>query len=170
MVRAKGMTLEQFDGMRARLLERLAYMSEANLMTLAEVVIEAAVGPRKDQWPAEVSVINWANDLQRCPPAEHRIVASWLASVEGPRAVAAGIEVELYRFLARFRRPPVSGMDNRSIREAARDNAHQVQLIRERMARGAAAEADQDWLADYIAQRDHVRAIIERGQKKRDAA
>ena len=61
MVRPKGMTLEEFDAFRARLLNRLAYMAAANLRTLAEIVIEGACGPKRNQWPAEASVIGWAN-------------------------------------------------------------------------------------------------------------
>ena len=166
MVRPRGMSVEVHKAVCQRLAERLAYMSDENLVTLAELVIENATGVAHNVWPSEATVIGLANALQRCPAEEHRIVKSWLASVEGPQAVAGGYEVELYQFLARHRRPPLA-MDMRKIRARAQDSNRQVQLIRDRIARDVASDSDREWLQWYVGERQRVREIVKAGEGKR---
>lgn len=167
--RPKGMTVDQHSAVRKRLTDHLAYMSEVNLITLAETVMDAATGPLKSTWPAEATVRNFAHHIQAPPDEESRLVMSWFASVEGPIAESGGYTVELLEHLRRFRRPP-NDYDKARIRETARDNAREAELITERMGRGTASDLERDWLDHYQRQRAYCRDLIRRGEEKRAAA
>lgn len=171
LVRPKGVTAAAHDELLARLVDHLAYMSGANLQTLADVVMEAAQGPSRNVWPAEATVRNFAHALQAPPLRQRRIITSWLASREGPKADAEGCLVELFQFLRAnpIERPPLA-MDQRLIREAAGQNARLRGMIRERIERGAASDEDRAWLARYVADEQTARAIVADGEAKRLAA
>ncbi len=166
LVRAKGVTAEAHDAALARLVDHLAYMTPDNLQTLAEVVMDHAGGPGRNQWPAEVVVRNMAHALQLPPIEQHRIVTSWLASIEGPNAEMGGTLVELYRFLVQHRRPPMA-MDQRQIREQAAANQREHQLLRQRIERGAEQPTDRAWLAAYERDLRLARDIVANGQARR---
>jgi hypothetical protein len=168
LVRAKGVSADMHDAYLKRLESQLAYMSAENLMTLSELVIENGQGPSRTVWPSEVIVMNFARALQAPPPAQRRIISSWLASVEGPVAEAGGYLVELYRFLAKHGRPPMQ-MDNREMREAARDNNRRCDLIADRIDRGTVTEDDRDWLARYREDERAARQIVDEGARRRAA-
>lgn len=152
------------------LAEHLAYLSHANLLTLAECVINhaAAAGPQQGCWPSEVLIRAWAHALQPVPFRNHRIVWSWLASIEGPVAEAGGYLVELYRFLRRSPRPPLP-MDMRLIREQAAENARRITMIRDRARRGVEIEAERVWLEAYATDRRAAQAHIDEGAARRAA-
>lgn len=137
--------------MEARLLDRLAYLSPDNLATLAELILDHAVAQHGavKRWPAEVLVLSWAEALQKRPFALSRIASSWLRSIEGPQAEAAGYLTELYRWLRNHGRPPLP-YDLRDIRAKAVAHAREVEVIRGRMARDAASDLDRQWLAAYL--------------------
>ena len=169
MQRPKGQTVEDHEAMRKRITERLLYLDRANLMTLAEIIISHAQGrPPVRVW-SEALILSEARALQGPPVEEQRIVTSWLASREGPAAVAAGFEVELFRHLRRSGRPP-SAYDARRIREDAESNARRVELIRERLARDAASADDRGWLEAYMRDRQAVRRIVAEGERARATA
>jgi hypothetical protein len=159
-------TVEALDDMLARLVTYLAYMSPANLATLAETCINNAGGARHDEWPSEVLIRSWAHGLQARPFEEHRIVASWLASVEGPVAEAGGWLVELYRYLRRRQIPP-SPYDQTQMRREAQDNARRIILIRERIAVEKASPEERGWLEAYLADQRRAEAIVDQGKTKR---
>lgn len=166
LVRARGVTAEAHQAAMGKLAEHLAYMSAENLQTLAEVVIDNAGGRSGNEWPAETLVRSWAQALQPAPPQRHRIVTSWLASVEGPKAEAAGHLVELYRFLL-LRRVPPGPYDLRRITEEAAENARRRVLIRDRVARDCATDEDRRWLAEYLRHEAEARAVIEDARARR---
>lgn len=153
--------------MRERLTARLAYLSDANLMTLAEVVIDQGGGAAHDRMPGEASILGLARGLQAEPVAQKRIVTSWLASIEGPKALAAGHEVALFRFLRRTGRPPMP-FDLTRIAEQAREDRRRVELIEDRIARDVAAQDDRDWLSAWLRDRELVRGIVAEGAARRD--
>lgn len=166
LVRAKGVSAAAHAAMLDRLCEYLGYMTPENLKTLAELVIDAGAGPSRTWWPAEVTVRGLAGGLQARPLGQHRIVASWLASVEGPVAEAGGWLVELYRFLQRHRRPPLA-MDQRQLRDEAAANNRRMGLVRDRIERGAAPDEDRAWLAAYLRDAEAARAIVDGGRAVR---
>ena len=161
--RARGFSVADHEAAMVRLCDRLAYMTAANLETLAETLIDTAPG---GIWPGEQVVMSFARGLEKPPPAGNKIFNSWLASVEGPQAEAGGYLVELYRFLLRAHRPPF-GNDEREIRSEAQANARRVELVRDRIARGTAGIEDRQWLQRYLADQQAARAIVEQGAQRR---
>jgi len=173
MTRAKGETVDAHAAMRKRVSDRLAYMGPEALAVLADMIVTNAIGagaakPKATIWP-ETSILSHAHALQSPPVFQLPIVTSWLASIEGPAAIAGGFEVELYRHLAKHGRPPLA-YDLRLIREAAEDAARQILLIGGRIERGAADPVDLQWLEAYKRDRQAVAAIVAAGQSKRDGA
>lgn len=168
MVRPRRQSAGDHDAMRARLCERLAYLDPVNLQTLAELIVQNAVDrPRGAIW-SEAAILTEAKALQTPPPLEFPIVSSWLASIEGPPAIAGGFEVELGLHLARTGRPPLP-YDLDKIKLQASDNARRATRVREQLGRGAADSDDRQWLEWYLRQQQRIRAIIDAGQDKRAA-
>lgn len=163
--RPKGMTIEAYTGMQARLADRLAYMLPENLATLAEIVIDNPA-PRGRCW-SEVLLLGEAKALQTPPVTDLPIVTSWLASIEGPAALAGGFAVELFRHLRRTGRPP-RPYDLTRIREEAANNARQIELVSNRQVRDVASAEDKAWLEAYRRDHERVRQIIAEGQARRD--
>lgn len=166
MQRARGVSAEAHAQMLDRLTDHLAYMTAENLKTLAELVIEAGGGPARTWWPAEVTVRGLAQALQARPLQQHRIVTSWLASVEGPVAEASGHLVELYRFLRRHRRPPMA-MDQRQLREEAAENRRRMGIVQDRVQRGVASDDDRGWIASYLEDQREAQGIVDAGRGAR---
>lgn len=161
--RPRGMAAAAFAQMQGHLCDRLSYMTAENLMTLAEALIESAQGGR---WPGEIVVRDFAKGLQPPPVAQSRLITSWLASVEGPKAVVRGDLVELYRHLMRHLRPP-SDWDRRQIAEQVLQNTRRIQIIREKIAVDVATAEERDWLSRYLADRQAAEAVVEQGNRKR---
>ena len=95
--RQPGVSVDAQAARVERIVAALAYMRPENLETLAALVLANAQGGYRDCWPPEVAIVNWGRSLQAPPLREERIVTSWLASIEGPQARAAGHLVELFR-------------------------------------------------------------------------
>lgn len=164
-VRPRGVTAEVFERQQKHLAERLAYMSAENLMTLAEVLIGK---PAKGYaWPPELLVTQYASGLQTPPPMQSRVVTSWLASIEGPKAVLRGDLVELYRYVRRHQAPPQGTYAASKIAEEARDNARRRTIVQERMRDGVASDEDRRWLRDWEADQEAAQALVRAGQEKR---
>lgn len=151
-----------------RLQDRLAYLDPANLEVLRHVILRLAEGPFMNTWPAMATILNNAHRL--APPPDAPIVASWLASVEGPQAAAAGHLVELHAFLVRHGRPPLA-WDLDRIRDDARDNGQRCERSRERLAAGRDLSADDaGWLAAYDRRLAACQALVQGGVARRAAA
>lgn len=165
LARPKGMTEVAYAEMQKGLVGWLAYMGAENLKTLAEVVIDNAIGGR---CASEALIRTWAKGLQVKPPEEHRIITSWLASEEGPKAISRGDLVEMYRFL-RAKPLPLGPMDRRDIALEAEANQRERHQIEGRISRGADRAEDHAWLAEY--ERDERRAndIVAAGASSRAA-
>ncbi|MGP3699205.1 hypothetical protein [Rhodobacter sp. NSM] len=164
MARKRGVPAAAHEATMGRICERLAYMSDDNLMTLAETLIDSAPD---GVWPSEIVIQQFARSLQEPPPAERRIVSSWLASIEGPKAEAGGHLVELYRWLLKHPRPPLA-MDLREIRDQAVENARRCELTRDRIDRETASPEDRVWLEQYLRDRDAARALVDAGRGRKD--
>lgn len=150
-----------------KLVRRLAYMTRANLEVLADTCLTHAA-THGQRWPAPVVVIGWAEALQPRPAVMAPIVASWLASVEGPRAEAGGYLVQLYRRL-RAHPVPVMAYDLTRLREEAERDVRQLVLTRDRMAREVASDADRRWLEAYRRDEAEAMALVEAGNARRAA-
>ena len=164
--RQRGTTLEAHKKMGARLAEALAYMAEANVKTLAELIEENAIRANKFFWPSVIEIRRDAASLQRPPAEEKRIISSWFRSVEGPRARAGGYLAELYSDLNKTGLPPGS-YQLQKIRERAAENKRRVEMISDKIRRGYATDEERTWLHGY---RDRVRVceqIVEAGEAGR---
>ncbi|MCJ8139501.1 hypothetical protein [Falsirhodobacter halotolerans] len=165
--RPKGMTEASYADMMKGLVEWLAYMRVDNLITLAELVLNATPA-WKGKCPSELYIRQTANNLQGKPPAENRIFTSWLASVEGPTALAGGYLVELFRFL-RARGVPPSAYDMRKIHEEADANQRTRILIEGRISRDTATPEDRQWMAAWAADKRMANDIVRTGAERRAA-
>lgn len=161
--RPRGVTTDQLEKTMTRLVDHLAYMHPDNVETLAEMLLDPAHG---GQWPSEFVIRQFAYALQAPPRRRHRIVTSWLASREGPQADVEGCLVELFRWLLSHSRVPLA-MDRRMIRDQAEVNRRELALVRDRIERDVAVDADREWLARYIADSAEARALVAAGQAVR---
>lgn len=159
-------TDSDFDAMKRRLVEFLAYLSAPSLEALADQLLSYAVGKDRDLWLSEQIIRQMAEALERRPAEEAPIVISWLASVEGPRALAAGQAVEMLRYL-RKKRSVLMPYDRTLISEDAERNRRQRQLISERQRDGIDRPEDRQWLAEYAADLRMVEALVARGDQAR---
>lgn len=163
MVRKRGQKVEQVDRMLASLEARLAYMTADNLGALAEVVERYAEGPKKNVWPAEVSICNWARRLQLPPASESRLVRSYLQSVAGRRAQSEGYLVELFYYLKKWGAPPAGDWAIGKIKAEAEDNQQRRANIERLRDEGRASPSDLQWLSRYWAALERCTAIITAG-------
>lgn len=166
--RPAGVTAEVQRTRLDALAERLAYMDAANLDTLADAV--AAQAERAGgTWPAPIVICGWAQGIEPRPFAENRIVHSWLASVEGPRARAGGWLVPLLRFLRRRAMPPTD-FDKRLIREEADRDRRTAAVYAERRDRGTASAEECAWLDAWHRDEAAAMAIVAEGDARRRGA
>lgn len=166
--RGKGQSERALAESLEHLIGQLDHMSAENLRTLADVVMDHAAAPGVGFgiWPAEVLIVGWAKGMQPRPFRLHRIVTSWLASVEGPVADAGGYLVQLFRFLRRHCRPPTA-YDLTSIKQQAAEDNRRLSMIADRTARGAASQDDQAWHAAYLADEQQARGFVTHGNGTR---
>jgi len=167
MVRSRAQTAEAAAEMRRRLIYHLAYLPDAALDTLAELLIRLGAGPLRNIWPAEATVRNLAEALMAPPPEHARIITSWLASVEGPPARDGGYLTELYGFLLRYQTPPLRALDLPRIVAEAEDNRRQRARLRAASADGSATAADRAWLADYARAEARALELVAAGARRR---
>lgn len=164
--RTKGLTLDQYADLRDRMVERLSYMAAPNLVTLAQLIIDAAQGPWRNKCPEEVVIWNQAKALQQPPLKEHPIWTSWVRSVEGPPALAGGYLVELADFVAKAFRAP-GAYELTRIQEAAASNARRLHNARF-ITPGDAARADElAWAGWYTRRLEALTSVVQEGMAHR---
>lgn len=159
-------TEADFDAVKRRLVDFLAYLSPASLLVLADEVLSIAGGKARNEWPAELMVRQMAEALEKRPPEEAPIVTSWMVSIEGPKALVAGTAVEMLRTLRKLR-GPLMPYHRKLIEDDARDNRRTRELISERQRHGIDRPEDRHWLAEYAADRQLVETLVARGEQSR---
>lgn len=166
--RARGQSERMLSDALAQIVAQLDHMTGENLRTLADAVLRQATlpGNGQGQWPAAVMIIAWGHGLQLRPFRLHRIVTSWLASVEGPVAEAGGYLVQLLRFLRQHKRPPTP-YDLNAIRDQAREDNRRLTILADWAARGTIGEADRQWYEAYLEDQRMARNFVDQGQDKR---
>lgn len=166
MQRGRGVTADKDAKMRARLTDRLAYMDPENLRTLADALIDVGSGAKGDRLASEAVILAMGRGLQAEPVERRRIVTSWMASIEGPIAIAGGYDVALYRWLRAYGRPPTP-FDLSQIKDRASDERRRFQIVGERIGRGVAGDDDLSWQAAYLRDRAEVQQIVEAAAQRR---
>jgi len=164
------MTEATFDQMQARVVSRLAYMSETGLTTLAETLISVIASRQGDRCPGEVVVLGYAEAIEKRPFEQHPIVTSWLSSVEGPAAEAGGYHVALYRWLRRNAPPPPLKFDMLKIKEQAQRDHSRNTLLQDRLSRGVISDDERAELTMWERDRDAVEKMIDQGRRARAVA
>jgi hypothetical protein len=159
----RGLAQGDFDLGQVALADRLAYLTPDNLETLAEAIVDTAPLPN---WPPERWVLDLARSLQAPPVKASRLLSSWLASVEGPKAVMRGDLLMLYRYL-RDRHVPPTHWDRRKIADEAKAEDHRMLIWRERMARGVITEADRAEMLRHEADLAEALALVDAGNAAR---
>lgn len=159
MVRKRSRTEAMHQAMLESLEARLAYMTDENLLALAEVIERAAGGKSKNIWPEEVSVCNWARRLQEPPASESRLVRSYLQSAAGEAAKSGGYLVELFWHLKRYGAPPNDYARMQIQREADENRTRRLMIERDR-ERGRASPNDEAWARGYMDMRRRCLEIM----------
>lgn len=159
MVRKRGRSVEEHDKMLVSLEARLSYMSEERLAVLAEVVERYADGPKKNIWPAEVSITNLARRLQESPASASRLVRSYLQSGAGDAAKSGGYLVELFSYLKKMGMPP-NKYSFSHIRQQSEDNKRRRMAIERDRKEGRESPSDMAWLQGYMDTRRRCLDII----------
>ena len=165
MVRKRGRSVEDHQKMLDSLEARLAYMAADRLAALAEVVERYAEGPKKNIWPAEVSITNWARRLQEPPASESRLVRSYLQSGAGDAALSGGYVVELFLYLKKYGAPP-NEYSMKLIRERADENRRKRGQVERDREDGRAMPGDLSWLQGYMDTRRRCLDIIKAKQER----
>lgn len=154
----------------AMLVRDLDHMNAENVRTLCDSVLRQATlpGPGQGFWPAAVMIIAWGHGLQVRPFRLHRLVTSWLASVEGPMAEAGGYLVQLLRFLRQHKRPPTK-FDLAKVKEQAGEDNRHMGVVEDWVARGTAAQSERDWYEAYLRDQQMARDFVDQGRARRAA-
>ena len=173
-------SLEESRAILDGIADDLAYMSDAGLRRLAEMMRIRGEGDRGDYWPSRASFAHFAHAVERLPLDMSPMILSWFASVEGPAAIAAGQVVEMWDWIERHRClphcPPLKTPDRaaqarRDIALAASDNARRLANIVDRRDRGVRnADDDEAWARWYLDLRQRRCAAVERARAGKDAA
>lgn len=159
MVRKRGQKVEDHQAMLDSLQARLAYMLPDRLQALAEVVERWAEGPKRNIWPAEVSITNWARRLQEPPTSNSKLVRTYLQSAAGDAAVSGGYLVELFWHLKKYGAPP-NQYAIQTIMADADQNKRKRRVIEGQREDGRATPNDTAWLQFYMETRQRCLDII----------
>lgn len=166
LVRKPAMSAEDFQKLRQRLVEHLAYLPDPLLATLADMTIRMGQGPLHNRWPDEATVRGTAEALMPCPVERMPIWESWMRSRGGPEARDSGCLVELYRWLRRYRQPPKDYARQQILNEAD-DNRRWRTALLARVEAGSATDADRAWLDAYAADEAAALAFVGEGEVAR---
>jgi hypothetical protein len=161
MRRPRSRSAEAHQDWIARIARRVAYLSDAHLALLREVVGRNGQGKDRAEWPAELSILAWAHALEPPPDEDSRLVSSYLASAAGLRAWGEGpaVAVALRSFLRKWGRPPADG-DWSGIRKDAGVWLAEMARIDEFLRHGTASAAQRERRAVWDSTVERVRRAV----------
>ena len=155
----------------------LCYLSEAELLSLAETIGRGAVACTKCKarvgWPALVTIRNWAHDLRPRPAGYSPKVTSWMRSSAGQRCWLedSHVAVAALTYLVRFPGVPSEGNGGmRTVREWAERARRDLSMARERIADGVGGDVEHRFLTGYDQRIEAVRALVYPEGDQADAA
>lgn len=165
--RKRGASANTQDEMLERLRVRLAYMSDANLRGMVDLILRHAV---KGFWPDSALIEAWALSLQVPPPrdGEWTYPKSLMQSAKGRQARDEGWAVELFQIAKRIG-PPPGRYIIRELKDEAIENQRRRTRITENIQAGMASDADRAWLAEWHKDMADIEAI-QSGQAEGQAA
>lgn len=153
--------------MLTRLADNLAYMSDASLSTLRDMMLTKGEGRQRDIWPAQATFYGFADLIEPRPVEELPALLRWFRSVEGPKAKDEGTLVETWAYFQKYKRPPKMGLF--IIREQADENQRKLALCEERIGNGVATDDEKNWARWYRDRLAYCERIVSDGQKGRAA-
>ncbi|SMO63949.1 hypothetical protein [Paracoccus laeviglucosivorans] len=163
--RKRGASANAQDEMLDRLRGRLAYMTDANLRGMVDLILRHAV---KGQWPDEGLIRAWAYTLQCPPPRDCDYAMSLIRSAMGRAARDEGWAVELFQIAKRIG-PPPGRYIIAQLKDEAEQNRRRRIVISENIQAGLASDADKAWLAEWHQDMADIEAI-QSGQAEGQAA
>ncbi|MTH76328.1 hypothetical protein [Paracoccus aestuariivivens] len=155
LARKRGVGSDKHDEMLDRLRVRLAYMTDANLRGMVDLILRHAV---KGVWPEEALIKAWAYTLQCPPPRDCDYAISLIRSAMGRQARDEGWAVELFQIAKRLG-PPPGRYIIAQLRDEAEQNRRRRTLISENIQAGLASDADRAWLGDWHKDMAEIEAI-----------
>lgn len=162
-------TVAEHQAAMDSLADNLAYLSDAALRALAEMLRTKGEGAARNIWPASATVYALAELIERRPLEELPGCLRWFRSVEGPRAMAAGTLVETWSYFHRMKRPPLH--QARELADRAASNRRRLQIIDERAAANVATEEELSWAKGYRDRLAYCEALVRgEGQEGKGAA
>lgn len=96
------MKAAEYDQMKTNLRGRLAYLDEKDLGALFWAIAGRASGPLKNQWPSEVTVLNFARGIKQPPASVSEMVRSYMRSSAGQAARERGEHLALLCYLRKY--------------------------------------------------------------------
>jgi hypothetical protein len=151
-----------------RIADDLAYLSDASLAALRDIMRTKGEGSSRNFWPDHATFIGFAEVIQRRPIEDLPALSSWFGSIEGPRAAMQGILVETFLFIADRKMPPVTDGARRQVASKAAENARRLQIIAERRAAEMAIDVGElEFERWYRDQRARCEALMRSERAKR---
>lgn len=120
-----------------RICDELAYASDETLAAVAAWARDHGDGSDRSFFPPVVSFLSTAEAYEPRALEDVPAVASWFRSRAGVSAAEAGRLVAEFMFVEKKKRPPVTDADRKAIADRAREWGRDVELARDRIARGA---------------------------------
>ncbi|MBL3704602.1 hypothetical protein GI582_18045 [Sulfitobacter sp. BDSS02] len=152
-----------------RIADALAYMSDADLETMAELMLTKGEGAQRCFWPAFATFAFWADHVNPRPLEEHPRLLSWFRSRAGERALQNGALVAEYAYWKQHKAPPVKPQAIRLVEDKARTYNERAALIRDRQRRNfQIPPEDLDWLARFDRAAERLSRIVAEGIEDRE--
>lgn len=162
----KGADPDQQRAFLDRLCDDLAYLSDRELGVLRSWAEVSGEGRERCFWPPFVAFASAAQAIAPRPVAELPELRSWFGSVAGPAAARVpGRLVAEFRFIQRYRRPPIKEHERREMVKVAGYLATDVERARELRDRGRMHDAEM--LAAFERDEATARALVRDGEAKR---
>lgn len=155
LARKRGLSAEKHEAMLDRIRGRLAYMTDANLRGMVDLILRHAA---KGVWPDEALIKAWAYALQCPPPRECDYAMSLIRSAMGRQARDEGWAVELFQIAKRLG-PPPGRYIIRQLKDDAEQNRRRRTLISENIQAGLASAEDAAWLNEWHQDMAEIEAI-----------
>ncbi|NVK20631.1 MAG: hypothetical protein HWE30_18220 [Methylocystaceae bacterium] len=145
------------------LADGMAYLSDAQLEQLRQVLNYRGEGKDKRGWPRMATIMPLAEALAPRPLEEIPVIASWFGSARGPQALEEGTLVAEFEFLTKFKRPPLRDGDWMRVRQRAAEHDHDKRVRSDRQRRGVASADDLQWLAWHDKMEARAMALLPEG-------
>lgn len=164
LTRPPGMKVAGFEGMKAEICAKLAYMSETDLASLAEQIQSNPAGPNKDRFPSGPLILTWAADISPPSDSASPLLRNVFASAIGRQAMMEDWGPELRRWLKKHRQWPKEYLV-KSIRDEGASNADQMRRLQAKLDRGERlSDADSRWYNGRAQARDACEKIVALGK------